>query len=164
MDRMGVRSREMIGRMSDIVWSVDPKNDGGAPLSERMRLFAAETFAAKDIALEFHADEGIATLKLDMVQRRELFLVLKEAVTNAGKHAGCTRVRVALERKNGNILLTIEDDGKGLGRAPQDRMNGNGLASMHKRAAAIGGHLEITDATRGGTRVRLSAPLRRTAS
>lgn len=163
MERMGTRSREMIGRMSDIVWSVDPKNDGGASLIERMQLFAGEALAAKDIALDFGADANVAALKLDMVQRRELFLVLKESVTNAVKHAACTNVRVELRIDHGHIVLEVQDNGKGMERSHADRLNGNGLASMHKRAAAIGGRLEITEAEGGGTRVRLTAPLRRTA-
>lgn len=163
MERMGARSREMIGRMSDIVWSVDPKNDGGGSLIERMQLFAGEALAAKDIALDFKADAIVATLKLDMVQRRELFLVLKESVTNAVKHAACTNVHVDLRIDHGHIVLDVQDNGNGMARSHADRLNGNGLASMHKRAAAIGGRLDITEAEGGGTRVRLTAPLRRTA-
>ena len=163
MERMGARSREMIARMSDIVWSVDPKNDGGGSLIERMQLFAAEALAAKDIALDFRADANVAAQKLDMVQRRELFLVLKESVTNAVKHAACTKVRVELRIDHGHIVLVVQDNGKGMARSHADRLNGNGLASMHKRAAAIGGRLEITESEGGGTRVHLAAPLRRTA-
>jgi signal transduction histidine kinase len=164
MERMGVRSREMIGRMSDIVWSVDPKYDGGSSLAERMKLFAAETLAARDIALHFDVADEIMSLKLDMAQRRELFLVLKEAVTNAAKHAACTRVKVTIGRNNGLLRLVVEDDGKGLQRSQRDQLNGNGLGSMHKRAAALGGTLVVTDAEGGGTRVVLVVPLDRTAS
>ncbi len=164
MERMGTRSREMIARMSDIVWSVDPKNDGGGPLAERMQLFAAEALAAKDIALEFRTDPRLAALKLDMVQRREIFLVLKESVTNAVKHAACTLVRVEFGVENGQLMLAVKDNGRGISRGTIDRMNGNGSASMHKRAASIGGQLTISDADGGGTCVLLTAPLRTTAS
>lgn len=164
MERMGARSREMIGRMSDIVWSVDPKHDGGTSLSERMKLFAAETLAARDIALVFEADDGIATVKLDMAQRRELYLVFKEALTNAAKHSSCSRVQVLLQRINGMLRLVVEDDGKGLQRSRRDQLNGRGLRSMHKRAEALGGSLVIADAEGGGTRVMLNVQLGRSTS
>ena len=164
MERMGVRSREMIGRMSDIVWSVDPKHDGATSLVERMKLFAAETLATRDIALQFDTHEGVEGLKLDMAQRRELYLVLKEAMTNVAKHAACTRVKVTLERNHGTVRLVVEDDGKGLQRSKPDLLNGSGLSSMHKRAAALGGTLVVAEADGGGTRVILSVPLRGIAS
>ena len=164
MGRIGERSREMIGRMSDIVWSIDPKNDGGGPLAERMRLFAAEILAAKDIILHFTCDPAVEQLQLDMVQRREFFLVLKEAVSNAAKHAQCTVVEVVFGRVGNVLELSVSDNGTGISTDLGVGLNGNGLGSMNKRAATLGGTFVIDGRTGGGTTIRLTAPVKRMTS
>ena len=164
MGRIGERSREMIGRMSDIVWSIDPKNDGGGPLAERMRLFAAEILGAKDIVLRFTCDPAMEHLQLDMVQRREFFLVLKEAVSNAAKHAQCSVVEIVFGRVGNALELSVSDNGTGIPTDLGIGLNGNGLGSMNKRAASLGGTLLFSGRDGGGTTIRLTAPVKRMTS
>lgn len=93
---------------------------------------------------------------------------LDEAVTNAVKHAGATRIKVRIETIGGTAgdqrgRITIEDDGQGFvlcdagGKAAEAPNTARGLANMHKRAARCGAQLEITSGP-GGTRVRLDLP------
>lgn len=73
-----------------------------------------------------------------------LTMVLREAVTNIIRHAQGRHCRIAFERAEGHLRLTVRDDGKGL-RGPE----GQGLSGMRARLKAAGGSLTLEDAAPG---------------
>jgi signal transduction histidine kinase len=81
------------------------------------------------------------------------YFVVAEATTNAAKHSGSERVRVRLERADGALAITVEDDGSG---GADDR--GNGLEGLRKRVAALDGRLEVISPAGGPTAVRAVLP------
>jgi two-component system, NarL family, sensor histidine kinase UhpB len=85
-----------------------------------------------------------------------IYRVAQEALTNAFRHAQASRVRVALRRGSGNVVLSVTDDGRGL----PDPMptQATGLAGMRERAILIGAELEIDSPPGGGVEVRLTVP------
>jgi signal transduction histidine kinase len=85
-----------------------------------------------------------------------LYRVAQEALHNALRHAGASRVRVALERTARRVVLEVADDGHGF--VPEMPSSGLGLASMRERAAAAGGVLTIRSG-RSGTVVRMKVPV-----
>lgn len=96
-----------------------------------------------------------------------LYRVAQEALRNAVKHAGVASVRVRLQRRGGNIVLDIRDDGIGYQQAPDGTEGpsnhgaeggGLGLRSMAERMQAIGGHIELWSAPGRGTHVRAVVP------
>ncbi len=83
---------------------------------------------------------------LSSEMKADLFGIILEALNNSLKHAQASQVNILLERKNGDILLEIEDDGQGFVFNGQDRETlhqGMGLKNMFARAADLGGYLEI---------------------
>jgi two-component sensor histidine kinase len=160
-------SRESVAAMSDIVWAINPKKDSLDDMVSRMRRFAGEAFAARGVELEFRGPEHESALRLDHETRRELFLVFKEAVTNAVRHSGCARAEVELRVDGRRLVLAVSDDGRGFD--PSAPSEGNGLESMRRRAGALGGTLDVDSGAAGGaavrrtgdrgTRVRVSIPL-----
>lgn len=81
-----------------------------------------------------------------------------EALTNAIRHADARTIRVDLEARDGEAVVTVGDDGRGMPETT--RPGATGLLAMRNRAATIGGRLSIG---RGygdrGTQVQLSFPL-----
>ena len=73
--------------MSDIVWAINPEVDSLSDLAHRMRRFAEDTLSADDIEVSFKAPDLRQDPRLGPQIRREIFLILKEAVTNIAKHA-----------------------------------------------------------------------------
>ena len=144
--------------MSDIVWAVNPRRDSLLDLTQRMRAFATELFSAQGVSLQFEAPADGAALRVPTGLRRQVFLVFKEAVTNAASHSGCRRAQVALTVVQGTLSLTVADDGRGLGAPGGD---GHGLATMAARARALRGELAVESSPGAGTRVVLRAPLAR---
>jgi ligand-binding sensor domain-containing protein/signal transduction histidine kinase len=151
-------SRELVDSMSDIVWAVNPRRDSLLDLTQRMRAFATELFSAQGVSLQFEAPADGAALRVPTGLRRQVFLVFKEAVTNAASHSGCRRAQVALTVAQGTLSLTVADDGRGLGAPNGD---GHGLATMAARARALRGELAVESSPGAGTRVVLRAPLAR---
>jgi signal transduction histidine kinase len=118
-------------------------------------------------AEEFAARTGIrcdVDAKLDIaVERRQataVFRIFQEALTNVARHAGATRVRVALGLEGGRLRLEVEDDGVGI---PQAAETGLGLLGMRERARRVGGEWTIRRTEPRGTVVTLVVPLRSAA-
>jgi signal transduction histidine kinase len=151
-------SRGLVDSMSDIVWAINPEVDALSDLVHRMRRFAEDTLSANDIDLTFRAPELRQDPRLGPELRRELFLILKESVTNIGKHADCKRVTIELERDRRRLRLRVTDDGKGFD--PAQRTDGNGVANMRRRVAALGGQLNIQSKPGRGTTLEVEVPLR----
>jgi ligand-binding sensor domain-containing protein/signal transduction histidine kinase len=154
--RIADTSRGLVDSMSDIVWAINPAADSLSDLIHRMRRFAEDTLSADEIELVFRAEEPRVDIKLGADLRREVFLVLKESVTNIAKHAGCTRVEIDFERNRRRLGLRVSDNGNGFDSSR--RSDGNGLRSMRQRAAAMGGRLDV-QATPTGTTITLDVDM-----
>ena len=185
LTRISNVSNELVEAMSDIVWSINPTKDHLSDLTQRMRRFASDVLAAKNIAFQFHAPAASGEIIVNTNLRREVFLLFKESVNNIVKHADAKNVRINLEIDGGNLTLTIADDGQGFSSEPpavagesnfaqkttgfienppataggSDSFGGNGILSMKKRAAEMGGKVEITSEIGQGTIVFVSLPI-----
>jgi hypothetical protein len=157
LDKIGEASREMLDKLNDIVWSINPENDTLEKLETRMRAYAAMVLYPKAIDFTMETSSQYANTTMTMEVRRNLFLVFKEAIYNIAKYSGCRQVEIRLTESKGSIRLEIKDDGKGFDPTLQDAYNGNGLKSMKERAKAIQGTLQIISAPGAGTQILLDA-------
>lgn len=87
------------------------------------------------------------------------YRIAQEALTNVARHSGATRVDVSLWSREGTLLLSVEDNGRGLDPSALAESGGLGVAGMRERAELIGGALAIRSRPGGGTRVELTIPL-----
>src|SRR5579871_1313482 len=150
-------SRELVDSMSDIVWAINPKRDHLSDLEHRMRRFASDVLASRDIEFDFVAPaEGQTPVRTEV--RRHVFLIFKECVHNMVRHAGCRKVRIEMLMRGGSLVLRMSDDGKGF--AQEGNGHGHGLASMERRSAEAGGDLKISSEPGCGTTVVLRVPLK----
>lgn len=88
---------------------------------------------------------------------QHLYRIAQEAVQNALKHARAKNISIALTRSDGQIVLTVKDDGVGIPNASRKK-GGMGLGNMQTRARLIGGRLEIRRRKHGGTAVTCEWP------
>lgn len=86
-----------------------------------------------------------------------LFRIAQEAVSNAVKHGNARTVRIELDRSDGQIILSVSDDGRGF--VPQKDCKGMGLRIMSYRAGMIGGHVTVQSSENTGTKVICMAPI-----
>jgi signal transduction histidine kinase len=154
LERIADQAQKSLDNMGDIVWSIQPQNDSLSQLLARMRSFAADVLEPAGIAFTFQAPNDASRLPLGVAQRRDLYLLYKEALANVGKYSRAHHVFITLStlpNDSRKLVMTIEDDGQGFERHALPRENG--LANMERRAAALGGKLLITSAVGRGTRV-----------
>ncbi len=154
LEKIGDASREMLEKLNDIVWSINPENDSPEKLASRMRAYAAMVLNPKGIRFEMHTSIHQHE-NLSMDTRRNLFLIFKEAVYNAAKYSGAQSVHIRLITEPGKIRMEIGDDGRGFDPGVKAAYNGNGLRSMEERARDLGAVLEINSLPSKGTRIVL---------
>jgi len=87
-----------------------------------------------------------------------LYRIAQEALCNAGKHANATEVVVSLRLKEGEVKLSIADDGRGFDAVQPKFNSGLGLISMQERARVAGGHFSIDSRLGAGTRIQITVP------
>lgn len=153
-------SYQMLEAIDDIVWSINPFNDSMQNVTSRMREFATELLEAKDIYFSLQVDKGVEALHLPMEVRYDCFMIFKEAINNAAKHAQCNRVQASFTLCNKQLLLVIVDNGKGFEQISASGDNaGNGLLNMQSRAKAIKAIFEINTGQETGTKITLQVPV-----
>jgi len=153
LEKIGNNARNMVVAMSDIVWIINPKNDTTNNLISRMKHYAAEMLGERNIQYSFDTNENIEKLKLNMQQRKNLYLIYKEAVHNAVKYAQCNKVEIDFGQADHYLRLSINDDGKGFDK--QQTIEGNGLVNMKRRAEEIKADFEISSLIGKGTQLQI---------
>lgn len=155
LDEIAGLARSMRASMADIVWAVDPRKDRLSDLVARMRQAADHLVESAGIRLEFVAppSEAVDSIPLGPGARRQLLLILKEALHNAVRHSGARNVRVDLAERGGTIVLSIRDDGRGFD--PSRVSEGQGLPSLRRRAEDLGARFHLETAPGSGTRLEI---------
>jgi NarL family two-component system sensor histidine kinase LiaS len=148
--------RQAQQELSDLIHELRPVATHGRPLDVAL-CELAEGYVG-DAGPELDLD-----LETDLPGRPEvgaaLYRIAQEALANAVRHAHARRVFVRLHSDGGEIVLRVEDDGRGfLPRASDGR--GVGLDSMRERAEALGGRLRVDASPGRGTRVEARLPTR----
>jgi signal transduction histidine kinase len=152
--KIGYNSRETVENISDIVWSVNPKNDPAKFLIDRMRVFATDLVVASGIKIQFYNDADVEQVKLSMEQRKNIFLIFKEAIYNSVKYSGCRSITVNIYKTVKGLQLIIKDDGAGFDTGNYTSKNGNGIQNMRLRADEVKCDFSI-ESSPAGTVIRL---------
>src|SRR6185312_12724216 len=147
-------SRESVSSMSDIVWAINPQRDHLLDLVRRMRQHAEQVFTTRGIRLTFRAPSEEQDIRLRADIRRDVFLIFKEAVNNAARHARCSEVEIDFQIVDGRMSLRVCDNGGGFD--PTQMSNGEGLASMRRRAERLGGVCQVRNENGKNTVVRVT--------
>jgi two-component system, NarL family, sensor histidine kinase UhpB len=156
LHRIADQSAKMMEAMSDMVWSINPRNDSMPQVVARMREFATEILDNKNIELTF-IDEVQVGVVINTEKRKNLFLIFKEAVNNAAKYSDARQLKISLAKVSHHLQLVVSDNGKGFDEATIKA--GNGLRNLRERAKESGGSLTIKSEIGKGTEVMLMLPI-----
>ncbi len=113
--------------------------------------FEEKTGLIAVVEVDAEAASDLASSAPDVIQ------IVREALSNVGRHADATTCRITLRREGEAAVLEIDDDGKGFD--PSAAHIGDGLANVRNRAEALGGELTIDSSSGDGTTVRIVVPL-----
>ncbi|HLP25624.1 MAG TPA: sensor histidine kinase [Acidobacteriota bacterium] len=113
-----------------------------------------QQFPAVECAASVQTPAGLR----DASRAAQVFRIAQEALRNACRHSGAKRVTLTIREEQGDLLVAVEDDGRGL--PPEgERSDGMGLRIMRHRAEHLGSNLLITAQRGRGTRVTCLVPL-----
>lgn len=151
---------QTVRALDEIVWALRPGSDSLRSLVEYIAHFATELFDGDHAHCRLDLPEDIPSRPLPPDMRHNAFLVIKEALTNALKHARASEVKVQAKIAGDSLELVVQDDGQGFDPAlPPPPGKRHGLGNMRRRADAMGGSLAVQSRPGEGTTVRLSVRL-----
>lgn len=146
--------REAITRTREIARGLRPVGDDPEDLTGTLHSMVERTGTTAGIRCRFDCPEPVAIA--DPHVANHLFRIAQEAVNNAVKHAGATRIIISLKDTGPAVELRVTDDGKGFKRHAEH--GGLGLHIMNYRAEAMKGILRIGPFATGGTSVHCVVP------
>ena len=155
LERITTLSKESVHGIRDIIWAIDPKAETLASLLQRIRDMAVVACRDRNVGFTYEAS-GVGQLRaadLTPVERRHLWLLLKEAVNNALNHSGCKQIALVTSLQGETVSITLNDDGCGFDSSVVS--GGKGLKTMRLRAQEIGSGLDIVTRPGGGTSVTI---------
>ena len=155
-------ARGLVDSLSDVVWSVDPRRDDLASVCRRIREYADDLLVGSGMRWTCASSPNLESVKLDPRARRNLFLLLKEAVTNVARHASARSASMEFTLTNREFRAELRDDGRGFDQTQPEResqSDRHGIASMRGRAERLGGRLTIQSSPGIGTTVTVQMPL-----
>lgn len=151
-------ARQVRGSLNDVVWAADPSSDHAGALLQYLAHRAHRLLdgTGVELGLDLHADRP--EMPLGPSFKRDMALVVKEALNNALKHARPSKVQLRFHIGAGRFELAVADDGQGMGLGASD--GGNGLENMRERVSGHGGSFTVRPGSGGaGTVVEASGPL-----
>ncbi|MBX2913640.1 MAG: hypothetical protein KF856_00075 [Cyclobacteriaceae bacterium] len=152
VNQIEATSRETMDNMADIVWSIEPTNDTLIQITERMKRFAESLLGA--IGIELHFKVEATKGNLNMIQRKNIYLIFKEALNNVAKYSQAKDVCIILMGTPRTFKMIIQDNGVGFNT--QQAYSGNGIRNMQRRATEIHAQLALESNRSTGTCITLT--------
>jgi len=139
IDQISAKSQHMIIAMDDMLWSINPANDSMEKMLLRMREYVEALKNLHGVDLQMVVDEDVRSLRLDMRIRHELFQVFKEILRDMSIRSNDAQLLVNIDLLKSKLYLQVHDI------SPQNDLALSGLvmATLRKRAAAIGAELDV---------------------
>lgn len=148
------QSRSLSGNLKEIIWAIDPANDLLSELLFYLRDYIYEFSSNSYLECQIDFPDLEIDFEVSSDVRRNIFLIVKEALNNTAKYADAKNVSVKFEIKNQLGYLNIKDDGKGF---DQDLVKkGVGFISIQSRTEKLGGLFQIESTIGKGTQINIS--------
>ena len=158
LNELCARARALLRSMDEIVWTVNPSRDTVKDFAAFISEHAQEFLASTSIRCRQEVADELPAIPLDLPQRRNLLLAVKEAIRNAARHSGADEVNLKVEVADNFLKVVVEDNGRGF--SPTDtRVGSNGMVNMKQRLADIGGSFTLNTAPGQGCRITFYLPL-----
>ncbi|MCP9749108.1 tetratricopeptide repeat-containing sensor histidine kinase [Lacihabitans sp. CS3-21] len=158
MTQVSNDARNVIEKMDEIIWTINPDNDEFYNLETRLKSYAIPLFESKDIDFKFDFSTNLENIKIDMSKRRDIYLILKEAINNLLKYSECKNAQICALLIDNDLIMKVSDDGIGFDKESESLRNGQ--RNMQIRAEKIGARLLVNSVLEKGTEVALFLPIK----
>ncbi|MBS1620620.1 MAG: hypothetical protein JST10_01415 [Bacteroidetes bacterium] len=153
LDKIQETIREAITSVRDIIWVLDERKDTFDHLAARISYYASPLCDANHIRFELIIDNQAEKRVLKREEKRNLFMIFKEAINNSIKYAECKTIVMSARTAGNNFCVEITDDGKGYDEASVN--DGHGIRNILKRSAEIRYRATIKSTKGSGTKIVL---------
>lgn len=130
-------SSEITAKISDVVWTVDARNDNLQSLLNKFQEITMSLFSSKKINYITDIRVPIEDVKISLKQRQELYYIGKEAMNNTAKHSNADKFTLSIKPRNKGLIAFCFSDNGNQGIS-ENRLTGIGLKNMEMRAKKIG--------------------------
>lgn len=137
--------------MRDIIWFINPKNDEGEDIIYKMRETASRLLVG--LNWSFNSSSVVRFDGFSLEQRRNIFLIYKEALTNVIRHSQTQKCYVNIDGHSDKLVISVKDEGVGFDVNKVRKHTG--ILSMMKRAEKIKGTLTFISESGKGAQVQL---------
>ncbi|MBX2925049.1 MAG: hypothetical protein KF746_22800 [Chitinophagaceae bacterium] len=151
LDIIRQSSEEMVQKLNEIVWLVNPERDTLQKLIQRLEEYALKIAVIKGIKVEFQIPDTLYDTGISLERRRNIYLICKEAINNAVKYSNCTRLTFDIKIKGDQLQITITDNGTGFDARKE--YPGNGFVNMRRRAEEIQGGFSVHSSRQAGSSI-----------
>lgn len=153
IEKISHSASELLDKMNAIIWSMSSSNDSFGNMIAYIRSYAIEYLEEHNLIVNIFLPENFPDVVVAGKVRRNMFLVVKEALHNIVKHADATIVDLTMKQEGSVFYLIIHDNGKGID-TDNIRTFGNGLKNMKKRMDDVG--INFTIKNDNGTTILFS--------
>lgn len=150
-------TREMVNKLSDIVWLIHPNNDSLAKLFDKLEEYGQGLAQAKAYHVDFIVSPFKTHIPLPVETRRNIYLIFKEGINNAMKYSGAVLITLSAHYHAHTLCITLTDHGSGF--KDTNHQSGNGLRNMEQRAKDIHCSYDLQSLPGHGTSIHLSLDL-----
>ncbi len=155
LDKITKVSREISHNIGEIIWSLNPKYDTLDNLISYIRNYILNYFEAEEIKSEINFPDDVPKAAILPEFRRNVFLVIKEALHNVLKHSRAKELNIDINISSKTLTIVIVDSGIGFNADVSQA--GNGLVNMKKRIEDLGGVFQIeSNSDVPGTRITIN--------
>jgi two-component system sensor histidine kinase UhpB len=148
------RARESLDDVRRIARGLRPDTLVELGLASALNALATRFTRQSGLAVDRRLDDDLPRLGDDV--EVVVYRVAQEALTNVARHADARRVTLELRHEDGAVMLTVEDDGRGIPARVGEEARG--ITGMRERALLVEGRLRVGRRGHEGTRVRLEVP------
>jgi signal transduction histidine kinase len=155
--------KDVIREVRRVTFNLKPTVLGDFGLQAALNVFVKEIGKLTDIKLNYKASGEIPRLSQKI--ENNIFRIIQEAINNAIKYSEADAIDVSFAEEDGELTITVKDEGKGFDTTRVDSRNmniesGRGFFNMYERTEYVNGQLTIDSQPQGGTTVTLKIPVR----
>lgn len=123
--------------------------------------YASQMVKRTGLRCDFQIEEAASAVEINPDYSTMLFRIVQESLTNVVRHAGASSVTVRALLRQGDVVIEVEDDGKGIEFESLHKRRSFGLLGMRERAHYFGGQFSIQPGAQRGTVVIVQCPLQK---
>ncbi|MBP6184315.1 MAG: tetratricopeptide repeat protein [Saprospiraceae bacterium] len=158
IEKINANARDVVSKLGEIIWSSNPERDNLESLLSYIRSYVSSYM--EDVPIRYQVDfpDDLPNETINPELRRNLFLVLKEALHNAIKYSEAQLVSITFHHTGDTYQLEVADNGRGMAEGIVHG-GGNGMVNMRRRMETVGGKIDVETGVGMGTRMKFTGTL-----